>query len=152
MIVPSMLTVQLEITGQFVNANQDTREIPMVPFAPKVRKNNFDLNFFLQGYFFSSTVPVKVAECITDKDCPSRQSCLQEKCKDPCQEISPCAPNSKCTVHNSLPLRTMSCTCLPGFTGRGDERCEIISKFTIPGMLSSKFEMSFSFFICSCTY
>ena len=53
---------------------------------------------------------------------------MQEKCKDPCLEISPCTTNAKCTVHNSLPLRTMSCTCLPGFTGKGDERCDKISK------------------------
>jgi hypothetical protein len=32
-------------------------------------------------------------------------------------------------VYDSLPLRTMTCTCNPGFTGKGDERCEKISKF-----------------------
>ena len=78
--------------------------------------------------FFFSTVPIPKVECTTDRDCPSRQSCLQEKCKDPCLTITPCATNAECTVYNTLPLRTMSCTCKPGYTGKGDERCEKISK------------------------
>ncbi len=37
-------------------------------------------------------------------------------------------PNAECKVYDSLPLRTMTCTCLEGFTGKGDQRCEPISK------------------------
>ena len=72
-----------------------------------------------------------MAECTTDEHCASKLSCLQEKCKDPCVAIAPCARNAECTVHNSLPLRTMSCSCIPGYTGKGDEYCNKISELEI---------------------
>ena len=103
----------------------------MVQFAQKVRQLSHVIQQTLSECFpiFSlKKVPVKIAECTTDQDCPSRQACLQEKCKNPCEAISPCADRAKCTVHNTLPLRTMSCTCLPGYTGKGDERCEKIGE------------------------
>ena len=125
-----MLTVLQEITEQFVSAELGTLEILMDQSAAKVRRilpiNLYELYYSLK--ISSSAVPIPKVECTTDKDCPSRESCLNEKCKDPCQAIAPCAPNAECTVHNTLPLRTMSCSCLPGFTGKGDEHCDRISK------------------------
>jgi len=125
-----MLIVQQGITGPSVNVKQGIKETHMVQSVPKVRSNTCanEQLISLHIFFLFYTVPVKIAECTTDKDCPSRQSCLQEKCKDPCLAIAPCTSNAKCTVHNSLPLRTMSCTCLPGFTGKGDVRCDKIGK------------------------
>ena len=47
---------------------------------------------------------------------------------NPCQVIDPCARNADCRVHDTLPLRTMSCLCQPGFTGNGEERCDLITE------------------------
>ena len=68
---------------------------------------------------------------IVYSDCPSRQACIDKECVDPCVKLQPCAQNAECTVHNTLPKRTMSCKCSPGYTGRGDEFCEKISKYCI---------------------
>ena len=68
--------------------------------------------------------------CKEDRECPSRQACFNRECKNPCKEIQPCAPNAECIVYSSLPLRTMSCICLQGFTGKGDVRCDKISKLS----------------------
>ena len=62
--------------------------------------------------------------CKTDGDCPSGQACLNRECLNPCEEISPCAEHATCEVKDSLPFRSMVCTCLPGFVGKGDESCE----------------------------
>lgn len=144
----SMLTALPETTVPFANAYQAMRVHPMIQFAPRVSlifqflchiNDCGQSKVTSQSCFFSFplplpvAVPVVTAECHIDKDCPSRQSCLREKCKDPCYEISPCAANAKCTVHNSLPLRTMSCTCLPGYTGKGDTFCDKIRKFSHDG-------------------
>ena len=66
--------------------------------------------------------------CITDGDCPSKQACFNGDCLNPCLHIQPCVQNAECEVKNELPLRVMVCTCKPGYTGKGDERCELISK------------------------
>ena len=130
-----MLTALPETIEQFANAYQGLKDHPIIQFAHRVRQD--DLKPLASPWFslllrnilkHFVPVPVPTAECQTDRDCPSRQSCLREKCKDPCLEISPCAANAECTVHNSLPLRTMSCTCLPGYTGKGDTFCDKIRK------------------------
>ena len=72
--------------------------------------------------------PPPQPDCTQDRDCPSKEGCFDEECKNPCSIIDPCAQNAKCVVHSSLPLRTMSCICLPGFTGKGDVHCDRISK------------------------
>jgi len=70
-----------------------------------------------------------------DKECPSRQACItiggKGECRNPCSEFRPCVQNAECKVYDSLPLRTMTCTCIEGFTGKGDELCSKISKFLI---------------------
>ena len=77
--------------------------------------------------------PVIDEGCKTDRECPSKQACIitnnKGDCKNPCTAFQPCVQNAECKVYDSLPLRTMTCTCNPGFTGKGDERCEKISKF-----------------------
>ena len=75
-------------------------------------------------------VPEPVIEepgCITDGDCPSRHACFSGECLNPCLHIQPCVANAECVVKDELPLRVMVCTCNPGYTGKGDERCELIS-------------------------
>ena len=64
--------------------------------------------------------------CKEDRECASKQACIDRECVNPCKAIQPCANNAKCEVHSTLPLRTMSCTCLPGYTGKGDVRCDRI--------------------------
>ena len=66
--------------------------------------------------------------CKEDRECSSREACFDGECDNPCDVIQPCAQNAECIVHSTLPLRTMSCVCLPGFTGKGDVRCDRISK------------------------
>lgn len=70
--------------------------------------------------------------CKEDRDCPSKEVCIVRNnkgdCKNPCTTFTPCVANAECKVYDTLPLRTMSCTCLPGFTGKGDQLCQPISK------------------------
>ena len=76
--------------------------------------------------------PVIDEGCKMDRDCPSKQACIitnnKGDCKNPCTTFQPCVQNAECKVYDSLPLRTMTCTCIEGFTGKGDERCQKISK------------------------
>lgn len=66
--------------------------------------------------------------CKSDGECPSSQACINTECQNPCKAINPCAQHAQCVVHSTLPLRTMSCVCDEGYTGKGDERCEKICK------------------------
>lgn len=36
--------------------------------------------------------------------------------------------NADCRVYDTLPRRTMTCTCRDEYKGRGDERCEKIGE------------------------
>ena len=86
------------------------------------------------------TVPEPVVDepgCYTDGDCPSKQACFDGECLNPCLHVQPCVQNAECAVKNELPLRVMVCTCKPGYTGKGDERCELISKLSICGMFGA---------------
>ena len=68
--------------------------------------------------------------CKEDRECQSKHACIIENgygtCRNPCLVYEPCARDARCEVHDELPLRVMSCTCLPGYTGKGDVRCEKI--------------------------
>ena len=66
--------------------------------------------------------------CKTDADCSSKLACFSGDCKNPCLVTRPCAPNADCSVYDTLPRRTMTCTCREGFKGKGDVRCEKIGK------------------------
>ena len=81
--------------------------------------------------------------CKADRECPSKEACFSGDCDNPCDVIRPCAPNAECVVHSTLPLRTMSCICSPGFTGKGDVRCDRISKTFYAKRLS---ELIFRYF------
>lgn len=62
-------------------------------------------------------------ECVVNTDCPSRQACINEKCKDPC--IGACGLNTECVVQNHIP----TCSCRSGHTGDPFSQCvEIIEK------------------------
>lgn len=60
-----------------------------------------------------------------DSDCASKLACFKGDCKNPCYEIKPCGPNAECVVVDTLPHRTMSCQCIPGYVGDADIQCKL---------------------------
>jgi len=60
-----------------------------------------------------------------DSDCASKLACFDGNCRNPCYEIKPCGPNAECTVVDTLPHRTMSCQCIPGYVGDADIQCKL---------------------------
>lgn len=50
-------------------------------------------------------------ECTINSECPSKEACIRQKCKDPCP--GSCGQNAQCNVINHLP----TCTCVPGYEG-----------------------------------
>lgn len=60
-----------------------------------------------------------------DADCPSKLACFSGECRNPCLETKPCGVNAECSVVDTLPLRTMSCLCLPGYVGDADVECKL---------------------------
>lgn len=72
------------------------------------------------------TEPVEAPpQCTSDADCLSKLACFSGFCRNPCVETKPCVPNAVCTVVDTLPLRTMSCQCPPGFVGDADVECKL---------------------------
>jgi len=82
----------------------------------------------IESFLFSAPI-VAQPQCTVDADCASKLACFSGTCRNPCIETKPCAVNAACTVVDTLPLRTMSCSCLPGFVGDADVECK-------PGMFS----------------
>lgn len=79
-----------------------------------------------QGYTGSPYIECKpqyIAECYVDADCPSRMACLSSRCVNPCTELRPCATPAQCEVSPTLPVRTMLCTCPPGYVSSGGGVC-----------------------------
>lgn len=60
-----------------------------------------------------------------DVDCASKLACFSGECRNPCIETKPCGANAECMVVDTLPLRTMSCLCLPGYVGDADVECKL---------------------------
>lgn len=56
-------------------------------------------------------------ECVVNSDCPMSLSCINEKCKNPCQ--GSCGPNAECKVVSHSPM----CYCLNGYTGDPFSNC-----------------------------
>ena len=136
-----MLIVLQGTIEEFVLANQDILGILMVQHVYQVRIIPLQCNpldrliVFSLLTLFSYLVPEPVVEdegCKMDRECPSKQACIitnnKGECKNPCTTFQPCVQNAECKVYDSLPLRTMTCTCIEGFTGKGDELCQKISK------------------------
>lgn len=63
--------------------------------------------------------------CRMDADCPSKHACFSGECKNPCHETKPCGANAICSVVDSLPLRTMVCTCIEGYVGDAEKECKL---------------------------
>ncbi len=129
--VPSMPTAQEETTGAFAIASLDTQEILMATNAHLVRTfQKGCLGFFLKKACCLFSVPPPDLGCRGDVECPSQLACIDRDCQNPCLVARPCVQNADCKVYDTLPRRTMSCTCREGYKGRGDERCEKIGNQT----------------------
>lgn len=64
-----------------------------------------------------------IAECQIDADCPPMSACLNSRCANPCLALQPCARPARCEVSPTLPVRTMICTCPPGYISAGGGLC-----------------------------
>eukprot|EP00095_Tigriopus_kingsejongensis_P012598 maker-scaffold642_size120736-snap-gene-0.27 protein:Tk12598 transcript:maker-scaffold642_size120736-snap-gene-0.27-mRNA-1 annotation:"GH13743" len=82
-----------------------------------------------------------VVGCVGDSDCPSQTACISKTCQNPCLLAEPCGVNAKCTVLDTLPIRTMTCVCLPGYEGDASIQCTPVK--TCPagsGLILNEFE------------
>lgn len=75
------------------------------------------------AYCERATPPPEEPECRTDVDCPSRLACIKNECVNPCEELSPCSPTAQCRVLDTVPVRTMTCTCPEGWVPNVDGEC-----------------------------
>ena len=72
-------------------------------------------------------------ECYVDGDCPDDTACLNERCENPCFSLSPCDHTAICTVVNSLPFRTMICSCREGWVPDTQTKCKPVELPNPPG-------------------
>lgn len=56
-------------------------------------------------------------ECLVSSECPLDKSCINQKCRNPCESV--CGLNARCQVVNHNPI----CSCELGFTGDPFIRC-----------------------------
>ena len=119
--------VHQKITEGFALVSLDILEIHTVLHALKV-SNAYGPGEQLCYCLVVCILVPKVVEpfCTIDSQCDSQLACINEDCVNPCTAIDPCAEFAICKVHDTLPLRTMSCTCQPGFTGNGYVQCSKI--------------------------
>ena len=132
-IPASVLPMPIAVHGimrAFAPAEQATPAIPTSVVAQRVRMLGR-----LQGLVLLSILQLKLLVppppppgCTGDVECPSQLACFSGECKNPCLVTRPCVQNADCKVYDTLPRRTMTCTCRDKYVGRGDERCEKESK------------------------
>lgn len=72
-------------------------------------------------------------ECVTDADCPSGRACLDNRCQNPCYELSPCDVTAVCSVVDTVPFRTMICSCRTGWVPESDRSCVPVETNITPG-------------------
>ena len=72
-------------------------------------------------------------ECEVDSDCPSGRACLDNKCRNPCYSLSPCDDTAVCSVVDTVPFRTMICSCREGWIPDSDRSCVPIPNPVPPG-------------------
>lgn len=75
-------------------------------------------------------------ECRTDIDCPSKLACIKNTCVDPCKSLSPCSPSAQCSVLDTIPVRTMICTCPDGWISNSEGECRPVVVPVPPGCVS----------------
>lgn len=65
-------------------------------------------------------------ECRSDSDCSSQLACINQLCKNPCSNADVCTPGQECRILDTLPLRTIMCTCPPDTIADSAGRCKAI--------------------------
>jgi hypothetical protein len=75
-------------------------------------------------------------ECEFDIDCPSKLACIQNKCVNPCESLSPCHRTAHCSVLDTVPVRTMICTCPEGWVPNDNGECHAVVVPIPPGCTS----------------
>lgn len=83
--------------------------------------------------------PIKIEdkpECEFDVDCPSKLACIRNICVNPCKELSPCHPSAHCSVLDTIPVRTMICTCPEGWVPDENGQCHAVIVPIPPGCVS----------------
>ncbi|VEN60882.1 unnamed protein product, partial [Callosobruchus maculatus] len=75
-------------------------------------------------------------QCEHDGECPSRLACIQNQCVNPCETLSPCHHSAHCTVEDTLPVRTMICTCPEGWVPNENGECHAVIVPIPPGCTS----------------
>jgi len=75
------------------------------------------------SFLFLEPQPDFKEGCTSDAECLSKHACFNGECVNPCTVIKPCGINAQCLVIDSLPLRTMTCQCLPGYFGNPNVEC-----------------------------
>lgn len=86
-------------------------------------------------YAYCERRPVEPV-CRDDGDCPSRLACIDSKCQNPCTILSPCASSAKCSVLDSVPVRTMVCECPESYVPDARGECKPIVLQSPPGCSS----------------
>lgn len=76
-------------------------------------------------------------ECKIDADCPSKLACIKETCSDPCKALTPCSRNAECSVVDTVPIRTMICTCPDGWVPNDNGECTAVIVPVPPGCISN---------------
>ncbi|CAG0892378.1 unnamed protein product, partial [Cyprideis torosa] len=74
--------------------------------------------------------------CRLDSDCASGLACLNEVCANPCEVIGPCHSTATCRVLDTVPYRTMICTCPDGWAPLADGRCRPLETEVPPGCVT----------------
>jgi len=135
-----MLTAQPGTTVPTALVKQASQVIPMAwsVFQVSPCYNTFHQRQRKETFHCHLIIPVEEENifegCLTDADCPSKEGCYSGDCKNPCLEDRPCVTNAICTVYDDLPKRTMTCVCAPGYTGKGDVRCDPIGNELLNGV------------------
>ena len=78
-------------------------------------------------------IPDLVVECEVDSDCPSGRACINQRCVNPCYELNPCDVTAVCSVVDTVPFRTMICSCREGWAPDTDRSCKPIELDNPPG-------------------
>lgn len=63
-------------------------------------------------------------ECVINSECSSQESCINQRCQDPC--IGSCGFNTECKIQNHVPI----CTCQDGYTGDPFSGCNPVPPST----------------------
>ena len=75
-------------------------------------------------------------ECKVDSDCPSGRACLDNRCRNPCYELNACDITAVCSVVDTVPFRTMICSCREGWIPDTDRSCVPVETANPPGCVS----------------